>query len=780
MTRSLRGAWSRRGALLTLVAMTTVVVGGAVGVLSFAEAAGTSRWLMSPLLLLGAVAIPSIGRELATSRREEIGLARLRGIRGLRLGGVLLFEPLVTIVLGSALGLGLGWLVARIAGGAWLDAGAPELGSTAVYVALGTAAGSLLIVLLGSWATVSEPLSAQVATRTRPRRATTLAVFASVLVIVGAGVAAYRSDTVPDPESDVLVLLGPALVGLALGQIAIWVLRILARGATGATSKSGLSGFLATRRLSRADDLVTPMRLLVAAAVVGVLALTGASSVTDWVDGEARIAAGGPVAVPVENGAVQALALTRELDPEGEHLMAVAVVPNEARLAERRAYVDAARFEAVAGDFYADTAADEAATKVPGLVTAIPDVSTTADRFTVTGRLLESQGTFTEGLGVRLDYVTEDNSGSSVEVELRLPRTGEEVTGSVRLRGCARGCQITGLAVTRLFRETVSDFFFFDPSHYRVLLTTIDVGDRSLVGAGWRPDPRAIDQAANNHFVPNALDLDRRVLANRLDGLEIEPLPDSDLPLTLEAASAPTPVLVAGAAPSPPLDVSGDDRVLGPATRLDALPMLGTVGQLTDLPTSMVGSGSTVPNAETSIVVAADTPDAMLTALTTATGTKAQTIEDVRRTIGAAAGADQARAYALMAAFCALVALLALAAGVTRHLRSYRHDVASLRVLGVGLGAARRAGRVELITLAVVVVLSVAAGGVLAVRLLLDGLPLVTLSPAALPLDKAPTLLTVVAPAVLAAIAMLAIGGRARAVRPDSTRPSTLREEEGR
>ena len=126
MTRSLRGAWSRRGALLTLLAMTAVVVGGAVAVLGFAEAAGTSRWLMSPLLLLGAVAIPSIGRELAVSRREEIGLARLRGIRGPRLGAVLLGEPLVTIALGTVLGLVLGWLVARTAGAAWLDAGGPS------------------------------------------------------------------------------------------------------------------------------------------------------------------------------------------------------------------------------------------------------------------------------------------------------------------------------------------------------------------------------------------------------------------------------------------------------------------------------------------------------------------------------------------------------------------------------------------------------------------------------------------------------------------------------
>ncbi|UUZ61198.1 ATP-binding cassette domain-containing protein [Nocardioides sp. B-3] len=150
MTRALRGAWSRRGALLTLLAMTAVVVSGAVAVLSFARAAGTSARLMSPLLLLGAVAIPSIGRELASARREEIGLARLRGIRGIRLGSVLLAEPLVTIVLGTVLGFFVGRLVARVAGGAWLDADVPALGSTAAYVGLGTAAASLLIVLVGT------------------------------------------------------------------------------------------------------------------------------------------------------------------------------------------------------------------------------------------------------------------------------------------------------------------------------------------------------------------------------------------------------------------------------------------------------------------------------------------------------------------------------------------------------------------------------------------------------------------------------------------------------
>lgn len=779
MTRSLRGAWSRRGALLTLLAMTAVVVGGAVAVLGFAEAAGTSRWLMSPLLLLGAVAIPSIGRELAVSRREEIGLARLRGIRGPRLGAVLLGEPLVTIALGTVLGLVLGWLVARTAGATWLDAGEAELGSTAAYVALGTAAGSLLIVLLGIRSTVNEPLSVQVASRTRPRRATTLVLFGSVVVLVGAAVAAFRSREAVDGQPDVLVLLGPALVGLALGQVAIWVLRIVARGATGATSTSGMAGFLATRRLSRADDLVTPLRLLVAAAVVGVLALTGASSVTDWVDGEARVAAGGPTSVPVENGAVQAMALTRSLDPEGEHLMAVAVVPNETRLGERRAYVDAARFAAVAGDFYDDTRAAEAARRVPELATDGPDISTTGTSFTVSGRLLEKSRGVTNGLRVVLDYVTPDNTGASVEVVLPLSEVGDEATRSARLPGCRAGCVITGMVVGRELREFEGSTFAFDDSTFRVLLTSLDVGDRSLVTLGWTPSRAEIEQASGSRFFPDP-DPSVRLVANRPDGLEIQPLPRIDVPLDLDAATLPVPELAAGAEPGVPLDVAGNDRVLGEATRLDALPLLGAIGQLTDLPTSMVGAGATVPGAETSVVVAADTPDEMLSALTEATGTEARSLDDVRRTLGAASGADQARAYALMAVFCALVALLALAAGVARHLRSYRHDVASLRVLGVGIGTARRAGRVELVSLALVVVLAVAAGGYLAVELLLDGLPLVTESPAALPLDTAPDWVMLTVPAVLAALAMLLIGGRARAVRPQTTRPSTLREEEGR
>ena len=168
----------------------------------------------------------------------------------------------------------------------------PPLGRTALLTAAAIAGAALLIVGLGAAAALREPLSVQVSTRRRPRRATTLAIFLSLLVIVGAGVAAYRSRSA-DGEPDLVVLLGPALVGLALGQVAIWLIRIFARGFTPVTEKRGMSAFLATRRLARADDLVTPIRLVVAAAVVGALALTGATSVDRWTDSQARVESGG-------------------------------------------------------------------------------------------------------------------------------------------------------------------------------------------------------------------------------------------------------------------------------------------------------------------------------------------------------------------------------------------------------------------------------------------------------------------------------------------------------
>ncbi len=432
--------------------MTVVVVGGAVTVLQFAGAAGTSRWLTAPLLLLGAVAVPSIGAELAVARREEIGLARLRGIHGLRLWRFLLVEPLLAIAVGTILGLAVGAVGTVLATRTWLTETADALQQPALVAAAAIAGAALVIVALSAAAALREPLAVQVSTRRRPRRATTLAIFLSVLVLVGAGVAAYRSRSASN-EPDLVVLLGPALVGLALGQAAIWVIRIAARGLTPATERRGLGAFLAARRLARADDLVTPVRLVVAAAVVGALALSGAVSVSGWTRDQARVEVPGTRAIAATDlGAMGALALTEKVDPEGEHLIATAIVRNEERLGERRAYVDAGRWDAVVGGFYDDTPARAASDAVDRLATDAAPLQVRGDRLTVaaTATTLPPPQVVTAPDGTRLEGRHVEPPGGTGVLHRRRQRVrqrhrdGEVRTSGRGVRGhrataCVRG-----------------------------------------------------------------------------------------------------------------------------------------------------------------------------------------------------------------------------------------------------------------------------------------------------------------------------------------------------
>lgn len=786
MSRVLRGVWSRRGALTTLVLMTVVVVGGAVTALQFAQTAGTSRWLTAPLLLLGAVAVPSIGAELAVARRDEIGLARLRGIHGIRLWRFLLVEPFLAIVAGTGLGLLLGAVGTVVATGLWLDRAAPALERPALVAAAAIAGGGLLIVGLSAAAALREPLSVQVSTRRRPRRATTLASFLSVLVLVGAGVAAYRSRSAAG-EPDLLVLLGPALVGLALGQVAVWIIRIAARSLTPATERRGMGAFLAARRLARADDLVTPVRLVVAAAVVGSLALSGAVSVDGWTREQAAVEVPGARTIDATDlGAMGAVDLTDEVDPEGDNLLASAIVRNEGRLPERRAYVDASRWDAVVGDFYDGTPASAASDAVGRLATDVVPLEVSGDRFEVTlsgvevpdvrtitlpdGRIFRSGGGAAE---VSLTYVTTANSTGSVAVRLRVPADGTPVSGRARVRDCAKGCTVTGLEFARNSAGVIDD------SEFEVLAEDLTIGDTDLLQRTWVPDPGSVEAVLNSTFTGRWTP-PKSFVVNRTDGLQVAMLPQATLAVDLDTAADPVPVLVADQEAPQALDLGGDNRstdVLGIA---GSLPLVGSAGVLSDIDASAVGSGPTVPSAEVQIVAAVGTPDAMLDRVAEATGSSWRTFAAVRARLGETHGGAQSVAYALTALACALVALLALGAGVARHLRDYRRDVASLRLVGISMGTARTAGRTELFGLTVLVVVAVTAGGWLAVSLLLGGLPLLSLPVAAVPLDTTPHTWPLAVPAVLAALATVVVGGRARSVRAATTRPSMLREEESR
>ncbi|MDR7253207.1 hypothetical protein J2X46_002192 [Nocardioides sp. BE266] len=764
--------------------MTVVVVAGAVTVLQFARAADLSPWLTAPLLLLGAVAVPSIGAELAVARREEIGLARLRGIHGLRLWRFLLLEPLLAIVVGALVGLALGAVGTVLATKTWLDEAADPWGRPALLATAAIAGVGLVIVGVSAAAALREPLAVQVSTRRRPRRATTLAIFLSVLVFVGAGVASYRSRGA-DGEPDLVVLVGPALVGLALGQLAIWVIRIAARGLTPTTERRGMGAFLAARRLARADDLVTPIRLVVAAAVVGSLALSGAVSVSGWTDDQSRVEVPGARVITADTGAMGAVELTERVDPDATHLIATAIVRNEDRLPERRAYVDADRWDAVVGGFYDGTPARAASDAVDRLSTDADPFQVKGDRLTVTASGIDvpkvrffigpdgERVPFGGGNAeLTLHYVTSANATGSAAVTFVVPRDGGSVTKSVRVRDCAKGCTITGIDVAR------GADVVFDNRGMTFLVHSFTLGDTDLSRRTWIPDPGAIETLLGNNFFPG-YEPPRDIVVNRPDGLQVALLPSVTLELNLDVGSA-VPALVADESKPQALDLGGDDRATDVIGVARTLPLLGSIGLLTDIRTSAVGSGPTVPSAEVQVVAAAGTPQAMLDEVAKATGSSWRTFDSVRDALGEQYGGAQSVAYALTALACALVALLALGAGVARHLRDYRRDVASLRVLGISVATARRAGRAELISLTLLVLGIVVAGGWLAVTLLLGGIPLLSNPAAGMPVDTTPHLWPLAVPAVIAAVAVVLVGGRARAVRSATTQPSLLREEEGR
>ena len=758
MTRTLRGAWSRRGTLTPLFLLTAVVVGGVVTTIGFAEQADTSPLLAVPLLMLGAVAVPTTGRELASARRSEIAISRLRGIEGARLYAVLAVEPLLVLVAGALVGTGLGAVGAWVAARTWVDTASAAVSGTALLAAAAVAAVGLVAVLAGMSAALREPLADQVSIAERPRRATTGAVFGSVLLLVAAVVATYRASVVSPEDPDLVVLAGPALVGLAAGQVAVWLIRGAARLAVRSTAERSLPGFLAVRRLARVAEAATPIRVLVAASVVAALALTGATEVDDWAGDTARLRAGAPVQVPIDDDAVGALDLTRRLDPQGQWLMAAVLVPGLGSLPARRVFLDTARYDAVVGDFLADTPAAGVADRVADLAGGAPTVGT-GDTVRVTARGVSSR--LAGEIRPRVSVVYLDGHGRShtVDLRLRLGLDGATATAVRPLRGCAGGCTVDGLTLGRTRGDAALPW----------VLTGLDLGGMDALARPWRAGVRRMPAGV----IPVGI-------VGVDDGLLV-PVADQALEAVPVGGLARLPVLVTDSTRwdgAPQVDSpGGDERPARVIDRLTALPLVEADGLLADLPSAAAGAPPTVPGAEVMVLAAADTPSSVLASLTDAAGHRPRTLDQVKEATVAESGAVQARVYSLMALFCLAVALLVLAAAASRRRPAQRHEVAALRILGVAPAQLRGSGRVELVLLAVAAVAAATVGGVLAVRLLLGHLALVDVPEHAVPLHAGVNAVTTALTAVVVAAVVLVVIGRSRSLRLDQSRPAILREE---
>lgn len=758
MIRTLRGAWSRRWTLLPLLLLTAVVVAGLVAVLALAEGAQTSEAVTVPLLLLGLVAVPATGRQLAAARRGEIALARLRGITGGQLYAVLALEPFLVLVAGALVGVTAGLGLAVVVAHTWIGTDTTTIGPSLVTAVVGVVVVALVAVLAGMAGAMRESLSEQVAIAERPRPSSTAALFGSVLLLVGAAIAIYRSTAAAAGDGDWLVLAGPALVGLAVGQIAVWLLRLSGRVAVAATARRGVPAFLATRRLARVADAASPIRLVVAACVVAAVAMTGAQQVGEWSEGTARIRAGAPIHVPFDGDVVQALGLTRQLDPDGDYLMAAALVPGEGSVPARRVFLDTERFDAVLGDFYDGSAAAGVRDRLGDL--AASDGATIAVGDTIEGAVRGVSRRLGGSLHpiVIVQYTNDAAQAAEARLDFTVDTTGAAATASTQVDDCARGCVVTGLV---LGRPAADD-------HLPFVLTELRMSDVDMLKGTY---VSTTPSRFGNPGGPLAVDDGLMALAERnrqtseVDGGG----PRTPILATVTATWTDGPVQI----DSP----GGDERPAEVLDRVPALPLVEADGLLADLPLSSVGALPTVPAAQVMVLVAADTPAGMLSDLTEATGTDAVTLAAVEQATDEEVGAVQARVYALIALFCLAVAILVMAASVARLRATHLREVAALRLLGIDLRVLRRSGWLELGALALAAIVAAAAGGVAAVRLLLSNLDLVTVPVHGVPLEIHVALVPVAGAALVAALVVAVVGGRSRAVRSDLGRPAQLREQ---
>ncbi|MFN8196095.1 MAG: FtsX-like permease family protein [Nocardioidaceae bacterium] len=744
--------------------MSGVVVAGAVTVVGYADHAGASLMLAGPLVLLGLVAVPSTGQELGSARRDEIAVARLRGLQGARLVRMLAVEPGLAVAAGGLAGLALGtvgvWLTTR----SWLEHTSVWPGWRATAAAGVLVLATLAAVLLGMARAVREPLSEQVALAERPRAMTTAATFVSLLVVMAAAVATYRARVTGAHDPDWVVLLGPALVALASGQVAVWVLRLLTRLLVARSVSSGVPLYLAVRRLRGTAGMAGPVRLLVAATVLATLALAGAGRVSTWTEDTARLESGASTVVRFDQGATAVLQLTRTIDPQGNWLMAGVFVPGREGGAARRAFLDTERYDAVVGDRLDDSTGTSMADATTALRRGAQSGVTRARSWDLAMSIAgDRRGVELLHVAATLDYLNDAGVVASTTVRTTLGPAGLPRMHSIELRDCEVGCAATGLTFTeRVVREPGGRP---EPGDLPVLFTRIQLGEVDLVDQPWRVSD---GQGGGAAVVQGGA------------GLTASPS-QRDGQIALEPAPEPLPVLTTpglgwpdeGRVVDTPGGVEREATVVG---EVDAAPFVQADGVVADLARALTADLPTIPGAEVMVLAREGTPAAMLDALAAAGGSAPTPLAATRSELVARTGAGQARAFALMAVFCLGVAVLALAASAARLRASWRREVAALRLLGIPARQIRRAGAVETTLLAVAAVGTGVVGGVLAVRLLLGSLPVVRLPEHALALGTATPWWAVLVAAGVTVAALASVQRIARTGPGASTAPATLRE----
>jgi hypothetical protein len=639
---------------LATLALAVVVSAGAVGVVGASRVGDTPGAVAAMLALYGAVALAEQAARSVVDRSHDVTLARLRGMQGGRLvlfaAGPLLAISLTGIAGGSAIGT---WLAGRIADGWGV---AYSIGTREDVVAVAMLVGAWCTIVLVSSAVIRRPLVDALSVHPRRHPASWLTTFLELLVVAAACLAVYQAHR---SEQSWVPALAPALVALGAGQLVMWALAWTPR----LGNRLGLS--LASRRLRRDPDPGSVIRIMVAAAILLAVTLTGGRTAADWRDDAGRLRAGGPLVMSFTEGALRAYAAAHDADPQGRWLMA-AVAIDDLDPAHRRVFVDAARWDAVVGDFLAGTSVAGATRHMSALAAQDAPPMMKADSVRVDVSSLAAGDTGR----VVVNYLSDQ--GYAQVARVRIDRPGR-VTGS--LDSCAVGCALLSVHL----------------SGAPFALSSVTAGGTRLLGStsydgGATSTARTVDSGT---AAAAMLATREQESASVLDGID------------------------------------GTTQAVQAVGAVGAVPFLGRSGSLLDLGQVLRGAVGTVASARSVVVARADTPADVLARLRKDGAGKPTTYAAVADQLDATPSARADSLALLVAVGAALVALTHLLAWLGGQLGRRRAEVAGLRAAGIGPRAVRRAYVMEAGLLAVVVLVTATVAAAATTVALLEPIRLV-------------------------------------------------------
>ena len=702
----------------------------------------TARSSIAPAVLsLVLVALALLMRLLNAAselRVPELALASLRGVTARKLWGLGLAEPLTLLLVATPIGVafGLGLSVVLVRG--WLVPGLPLPLPVASWIAAALvllAAVAVACVAVGL--VVRESLASQLSGVRRPVAARRWSVVAQLtLVALAVATLASKLSASGPGEPDATDLVLPVLLAVVAGLAATRLTAALATWWTRRSRGRSLSGFVSSRAISRRQEgtlVILPITAAIAVAVFGAGVYDSAAT---WRTSVAATASPAHTTWSTNLTISEAVDLTREIDPEGEWIMAAASVTNPG-----------ANFSVVDSSRLTDIATWPP-TWSPGSTVeqVVDEIAPGGEVPTLEGRRIsitvDNRADMEDGLTVELRF------GSRAGVPLKAyvgPFPPGESTLSAKVPFCRQGCPLEGMTLgggagtnTRM------------SGTLRLVGIEVDgtPAEGAIDGAGWTPtpDPSVRTSITDLQEVDGTLELavdtgDSVGMARMTAGGITRDRPALAGPGVQQRAIAKLDEGY-GLIPVEPLGGIG---------AIEGMPFTGPSGLLVDY-SSFITDRPVFDNLVTTHVLARDgTPASITQALSQAGLSVGTTLAQERHVLDQSAYALALRLYGVVAALVLLMALAGLFVSAAVQLPARRRDAAALRVVGVP----RSSVMVAVVRELAVVLGSAALAGILAGSLA-QWVVLRTITLGYADDPTTPALVAAISPVRLVALALLA------------------------